>query len=33
VARRTPFRQTTVIGGILEFECNALVEAAHNFKP
>ena len=24
VARRTPFRQTTVIGGILEFECNAL---------
>ncbi len=30
VARRTPFRQTTVIGGILEFECNALFEAAHN---
>lgn len=29
VARRTPFRQTTVIGGILERECNALFEAAH----
>ncbi|MYF73607.1 MAG: nucleoside deaminase [Gemmatimonadetes bacterium] len=29
VARRTPFRQTKVIGGILEFECNALFEAAH----
>lgn len=27
VARRTPFRQTKVIGGILEFECNALFEA------
>jgi tRNA(Arg) A34 adenosine deaminase TadA len=27
VARRTPFRQTRVIGGILEFECNALFEA------
>jgi tRNA(adenine34) deaminase len=29
VARRTPFRQTKVIGGILEFECNSLFEAAH----
>ncbi len=29
VARRTPFRQTKVIGGILERECNALFEAAH----
>ena len=29
VARRTPFRQTNVIGGILEFECNTLFEAAH----
>ncbi len=28
VARRTSFRQTRVIGGILEFECNALFEAA-----
>jgi len=28
VARRTPFRQTRVIGGILEFECNAMFEAA-----
>jgi tRNA(adenine34) deaminase len=27
VARRTPFRQTKVIGGILESECNALFEA------
>lgn len=27
VARRTPFRQTRVIGGILEVECNALFEA------
>ena len=27
VARRTPFRQTKVIGGILEIECNALFEA------
>jgi hypothetical protein len=30
VARRTPFRHTTDIGGILEFECHALFEAAHN---
>jgi tRNA(Arg) A34 adenosine deaminase TadA len=30
VSRRTPFRQTKVIGGILENECNALFEAAHN---
>lgn len=30
VARRTPFRQTKVIGGILELECNALFEAAHH---
>jgi tRNA(adenine34) deaminase len=29
VARRTPFRQTKVIGGILELECNALFEAAN----
>ena len=29
VARRTPFRETTVIGGILERECNALFTAAH----
>ncbi|MGH8609302.1 MAG: nucleoside deaminase [Gammaproteobacteria bacterium] len=28
VARRTPFRQSTVIGGILAEECNALFEAA-----
>ena len=28
VARRTPFRQTTVVGGILVEECNALFEAA-----
>ena len=28
VARRTSFRQTNVIGGILEFECNTLFEAA-----
>ncbi|HBP88402.1 MAG TPA: nucleoside deaminase, partial [Nitrospiraceae bacterium] len=28
VARRTPFRNTKVIGGILERECNALFEAA-----
>lgn len=28
VARRTPFRQTKIIGGILELECNALFEAA-----
>jgi tRNA(Arg) A34 adenosine deaminase TadA len=27
VVRRTPFRQTTVLGGILEKECNALFEA------
>jgi len=30
VAHRTPFRQTKVIGGILENECNVLFEAAHN---
>ncbi|MDT7044114.1 nucleoside deaminase [Candidatus Nitronereus thalassa] len=29
VSRRTPFRDTTIIGGILEQECNALFEAAH----
>ena len=29
VARRTPFRNTKVIGGILEQECNGLFEAAH----
>ncbi len=29
VARRTPFRQTKVIGGILERECNALFESTH----
>ena len=28
VARRTPFRNTRVIGGILEEECNALFEKA-----
>ena len=28
VARRTPFRNTRVIGGVLEQECNALFEAA-----
>lgn len=28
VARCTPFRQTKIIGGILELECNALFEAA-----
>ncbi len=28
VARRTPFRRTKVIGGILESECNALFDAA-----
>jgi tRNA(adenine34) deaminase len=28
VARRTPFRNTKVIGGVLEQECNALFEAA-----
>jgi tRNA(adenine34) deaminase len=27
VARRTPFRQSRVIGGILAEECNALFEA------
>ena len=27
VARRTPFRRTTILGGILEQECNALFEA------
>ncbi|GJL51225.1 MAG: hypothetical protein NPIRA01_24520 [Nitrospirales bacterium] len=30
VARRTPFRQTKVIGGLLESECNALFKAAHH---
>lgn len=30
VAHRTPFRQTTVIGGILETECNMLFEAARD---
>ncbi|MBA3967812.1 MAG: nucleoside deaminase [Nitrospirales bacterium] len=29
VSRRTPFRQTKVIGGILERECNALFESTH----
>lgn len=28
VARRTPFRQTRIIGGILESECNRLFDAA-----
>jgi tRNA(adenine34) deaminase len=28
VVRRTPFRRTTVLGGILEAECNALFESA-----
>ncbi len=28
VARRTPFRRISVVGGILESECNALFEAA-----
>ncbi len=28
VARRTPFRNTKVIGGVLEQECNALFEEA-----
>ncbi len=28
VARRTPFRQTRVVGGILESECNPLFDAA-----
>jgi len=28
VARRTPFRQTRIVGGILEAECNALFDAA-----
>jgi tRNA(Arg) A34 adenosine deaminase TadA len=27
VARRTPFRRTAVLGGVLEKECNALFEA------
>jgi hypothetical protein len=27
VVRRTPFRRTAVLGGILEAECNALFEA------
>jgi tRNA(Arg) A34 adenosine deaminase TadA len=27
VVRRTPFRRSTVLGGILEEECNALFEA------
>jgi tRNA(Arg) A34 adenosine deaminase TadA len=28
VARRTPFRQTKIVGGILEAECNPLFDAA-----
>ena len=32
VARRTPFRQTSVIGGILAEECNDLFEAAPEGK-
>ena len=28
VIRRTPFRQTALLGGVLEAECNALYEAA-----
>ena len=28
VARRTPFRQTKIVGGILESECNPLFDAA-----
>ena len=28
VARRTPFRHTRIVGGILERECNALFDAA-----
>lgn len=32
VARRTPFRQSQVIGGILAEECNALFEAAPKSK-
>jgi tRNA(Arg) A34 adenosine deaminase TadA len=32
VARRTPFRQTTVIGGILAEECNPLFETAAKSK-
>ncbi len=32
VARRTPFRQSTVIGGILSQECNALFAAAPKSK-
>jgi tRNA(Arg) A34 adenosine deaminase TadA len=27
VVRRTPFRRTTILGGILETDCNALFEA------
>ena len=30
VARRTLLRKTTVIGGVLERECNALFETAHH---
>jgi tRNA(adenine34) deaminase len=30
VSRRTPFRNTKVIGGILEAECNALFKAAQH---
>jgi tRNA(Arg) A34 adenosine deaminase TadA len=33
VARRTSFRQTNVIGGILEYECNTLFEAARKKSP
>jgi len=28
VGRRTPFRHTRIVGGILERECNALFDAA-----
>jgi tRNA(adenine34) deaminase len=30
VARRTPFRQTTILGGVLEAECNALFLAVRS---
>ena len=33
VARHTAFRQTRVIGGILEFECNVLFETARKSHP
>ncbi len=32
VVRRTPFRSITVVGGILESECNALFEAARGVR-